>query len=227
MTFWPLRPKLAGVQACTSSSNGVPSYSLIGNWTGAPKPFRLSQQRMTGIEETANLLKHRPRVKIYTHTSGQHGLIGIRVVIIIGNKTRKSISRTIGKHEEINVYFAQIRAILETLSLTKEIFKITPALKNVIEVVIYSSGQSALRSILKPYLQSGQAAIQEVTSRLTTLQQGDIKETSRSLSNGSQHPMRKRELNLPKQQRVMQPEKDGRSIHHGRLERSYSQQPGE
>jgi hypothetical protein len=45
------------------------------------------------------------------------------------------------------------------------------------EVIIYSSGQTALRSILKPYLQSGQAAIQEVISRLTTLRQEDIKIT--------------------------------------------------
>jgi ribonuclease HI len=130
-----------------------------------------------GPEETANLLKHRPRVKIYTHASGRHGLIGIGVVMMIGNKTRKSVSRTIGKHEEINVYFAQIGAILEALSLAEEIFKTTPALKNVMEVVIYSSGQTALRSILKPYLQSGQAAIQEVISRLTTLRQEDIKIT--------------------------------------------------
>jgi hypothetical protein len=128
-------------------------------------------------DKQANQIRHGPQIKIYTHASGRKGKIGIGIVTMVGNQTNKSMSRTIGRHEEINIYFAQIGAILEALVLTERIFETTPALKNAMEVVIYSSGQSALQSILKPYAQSGQAAIQEVIRHLTRHQQENTKIT--------------------------------------------------
>ena len=109
----------------------------------------------------------RPQIDIYTHGSGRNRLLGIGAVATAQDQVIKSISKTVGHHDKINIYFSQIGALFEALIMAAEILDRQPVLRRVVGITIYTSSQSALKSINNPHLQSGQALICAFIGQLT------------------------------------------------------------
>jgi hypothetical protein len=111
----------------------------------------------------ANPQQTHHRIMIYTHGSMQGGDIKIGLIIQVNGTTADRWSMTVGKKDQLNLYYVQLGAIYEAARYVETIIaKITiPA--SAIWTTIVTNNLSALQSLAKPRYQSGQDLIRRIT----------------------------------------------------------------
>ena len=105
--------------------------------------------------------------QVSTDASMKNGRVGCAIVAGLDDSTESTLTRTIGTSDAINVYVAELSAIMEAVEWIQ---RICWTLAESAKVTIYSDNMSVLLAISNPRHQSGQFIIQRIIQGLWSIQ---------------------------------------------------------
>lgn len=111
-----------------------------------------------------------PQIVAFTDGSGKKALIGAAMVIQQGTRgpVVDSASSTIGTHFDVNIYYAELAAIDMAVSRIIHLQRQNPWTPNT-TTTIFTDSQSAIKSLRRPYHQSGQFLIARIIKSIDTI----------------------------------------------------------
>jgi ribonuclease HI len=144
----------------------------IAQWQADTRTaVHISDDRELGAKQCLNA--QRTELQLFTDASQRNGLIGYSALVWMEKETKKWVQRTIGRQDQVNVYIAELAAIMEAVKVTAAMLA-RPNLWR--RATIYSDSKTALQAIANPKLQSGQRLLRRIHEaiRLSHVQGRDI-----------------------------------------------------
>ena len=100
---------------------------------------------------------------MFTDGSMKNGRVGYGIVVWADGYTKTEIRRTIGTDDMVNVYIAELGAIMEAVEWAETMLRFSTGTWG---VTIYSDNMSALQAVTKPRHQSGQSLIRQIAKTM-------------------------------------------------------------
>ncbi|KUL82055.1 hypothetical protein ZTR_10680 [Talaromyces verruculosus] len=151
------------------------------------------------VTRAATPEQSRRRIVIYTHGSLKNGNLSIGLVIQVNGSTTDCWSMTVGREDQLNLYYAQLGAIYEAVNYTNTIVSNLTRPASTTWTTIVTSNLSALQSLAKPRYQSGQSLIRQITDGILRITETGMNTNLQWLSSDDETPGLQHAIRLSRQ----------------------------
>jgi hypothetical protein len=151
------------------------------------------------VTRAATPERSRRRIVIYTHGSLKNGNISIGLVIQVNGTTSDCWSMTVGREDQLNLYYAQLGAIYEAVNYANTIVSNLTIPASTTWTTIVTSTFSALQSLAKPRYQSGQSLIRQITDGILRIAETGMNINLQWLSSDGETPGLQHAIRLSRQ----------------------------
>lgn len=126
----------------------------------------------------------RAHIWLLTSVSVRNGLIGTGLVVRVNQVDIVSSNRTVGKDNTLNAHYVQLGLVLEAVLYVESMLPRIQISPWKIQVTVVVNNPTALLSLAKPHLQSGQALLIQITETTNRLAEMGAKVNLRPRTEG-------------------------------------------